>query len=471
MWVRDHLGGLWDDEDSVSWYPRDGRPGLSPAQPATVCVLQFPLNLSDRQAVEAVRCRTDSTQVLAAARELTRLELVLKAVRAALEEASRDTPNVLDDLVDADRATRYGRPVRLPAQPSHPVTRLKQAGADACQLLQCLPSHRRGPRAEALGQIMVQNFLVDARGILRPRTEKDGRPTGAVRIISPYDPDARRAIRGNTRWNGYLVHVTETCDTDTRVNLITDIATTSPIRDTQALSGVHVRLHTRQLPPTQPLVGGGYISTALLNDSARDHRVQLVGPVKASGAWQKKEQTGFTRDGVTTDFDRRQVTCPNGQTSTTWLETPAMAPYTAARFASRQCAPCPDRPARTRGKSARTVNFLPRHLHELQAGNRTDQQDPPLEAALRHPVRRRRHHLRTGQRSPSPPQPLPRPPQDPRPTHPDRHRHQPRTPCLTSASPSPQRSHSVPALPRLTRPDLGMLVAAKQMNQALLIFS
>jgi hypothetical protein len=42
-----------------------------------------------------------------------------------------------------------------------------------------------------------------------------------------------------------------------------------------------------------------------------------------------------------------------------------MAPYTAARFASRQCAPCPDRPARTRGKSARTVNFLPRHSNAL----------------------------------------------------------------------------------------------------------
>ncbi len=198
MWVHDHLDGLWSDEDFLSWYPRDGRPGLSPAQLATVCVLQFLLNLSDRQAVEAVRCRidfkyalamnlddlgfrhsvltdfrdrlgqgdradhllslvldrlreagmikergrqrTDSTQVLSAARELTRLELVLEAVRAALEEASRDTPHVLDDLVDAAWATRYGRPVRLPAQPSHPVTRLKQAGADACRLLESLPT-------------------------------------------------------------------------------------------------------------------------------------------------------------------------------------------------------------------------------------------------------------------------------------------------------------------------------------------
>ncbi|MHB6904578.1 transposase [Streptomyces sp. DB-54] len=141
MWVRDPLDGLWHDEDLAGWYPRDGRPGPSPAQPATICVLQFLLDLSDRQAVEAVRCRidftyalamdlddpgfhhsvlshfrerlthdgradrlldlalarlkeaglvtertaqrTDSTHALAAVRDLTRLELVIEAVRAA----------------------------------------------------------------------------------------------------------------------------------------------------------------------------------------------------------------------------------------------------------------------------------------------------------------------------------------------------------------------------------------------------
>src|SRR2546429_7029971 len=59
MWVRDRLDGLWADEDFASWYPRDGRPGISPAQLATVSVLQFLLDLSDRDAAEAVRCRLD----------------------------------------------------------------------------------------------------------------------------------------------------------------------------------------------------------------------------------------------------------------------------------------------------------------------------------------------------------------------------------------------------------------------------
>lgn len=65
IWVRDRLDGLWCDEDFADWYPRYGRPGLSPAQLATVCVLQFLLGLSDRQAAEAVRCRIDFKYAMA----------------------------------------------------------------------------------------------------------------------------------------------------------------------------------------------------------------------------------------------------------------------------------------------------------------------------------------------------------------------------------------------------------------------
>ncbi|WP_222932839.1 transposase [Nocardia yunnanensis] len=158
MWIRDRLETLWSNEDFADWYPRDGRPGLSPAQLATVCVLQYVLDLSDRQAAEAVRCRidfkyalglelddpsfhhsvlsdfrdrlaeadradrlldlalarlteaglvrerttarTDSTHVLAAVRDLTRLELVTEAVRAALEELARIAAHLLIGLVD-----------------------------------------------------------------------------------------------------------------------------------------------------------------------------------------------------------------------------------------------------------------------------------------------------------------------------------------------------------------------------------
>jgi hypothetical protein len=76
MWVRDRLGGLWQDEDFAGWYSRHGRPGLSPAQLATVSVPQFVLNLSDRRTAEAVRCRIDFTYALG-------LESVIRALPMA----------------------------------------------------------------------------------------------------------------------------------------------------------------------------------------------------------------------------------------------------------------------------------------------------------------------------------------------------------------------------------------------------
>jgi hypothetical protein len=158
-------------EDFADWYSRDGRPGLSPAQLATVGVLQFLLGLSDRQAAEAVRCRIDFTYAqamelddpgvhhsvladfrerlaqgdragrlldlaparmkaarprprahhpahrlhprsVAAVRDLTRLELFTEAVRAALEEVSArgSCPSATDGHWPERRRTGWGRP-------------------------------------------------------------------------------------------------------------------------------------------------------------------------------------------------------------------------------------------------------------------------------------------------------------------------------------------------------------------------
>ncbi len=54
--IRDHPDGLWSDEDFAPGYLRDGKPGLSPAQLAIVCVLAFLMELSNRRIAE-IGCR------------------------------------------------------------------------------------------------------------------------------------------------------------------------------------------------------------------------------------------------------------------------------------------------------------------------------------------------------------------------------------------------------------------------------
>jgi transposase len=241
LWVRDRLDGLWDDEDFAGWYPQDWRPGISPAQLATVSVLQFLLDLPDRDAAEAVRCRidfkyalgldlddpgfhhsvlgdfrdrlveegradrlldlalarlkeaglvrertaqrTDSTHVLAAVRDLTRLELVTEAVRAAVEEVACTAAHALEGLVDDEWGCCYGRQIRLGKNPARPKTRMNEAGADARRLLEHLaagfPGLLRGPRMEALRQVVA-------------RTTTGTRPGGCASATTRAAPACRR---------------------------------------------------------------------------------------------------------------------------------------------------------------------------------------------------------------------------------------------------------------------------------------
>ncbi|MFD7447301.1 IS1182 family transposase [Streptomyces sp. NPDC059909] len=453
IWVRDRLDGLWCDEDFADWYPQDGRPGLSPAQLATVCVLQFLLGLSDRQAAEAVRCRidfkyamamelddpgfhhsvladfrdrlaedgradrlldlalarlkeaglvrerttqrTDSTHVLAAVRDLTRLELITEAVRAALEEVAGTSPHLLDELVDEDWGLRYGRPVRLGKNPTKPKTRILATGNDAVRLLEHLDRHgadrTSGPRVQALGQIMVQNYHHDAAGHLRWRTaEKEGGPglpPSSRAIVSPYDTSARYARHGHIiSWKGFSAHLTETCAPD-GPNVITDVATTAATtHDSQVLPGIHTRLARRGLLPAEHLVDAGYTSLPHLEQATREHQVTVSGPLRSNPTRQHRQNEGFARDDFHIDYDRQQVTCPQGQVSQGWhgpypTSSPTAAPLIVARFTKSQCRPCPVRSRCTSTvDSARTVGFPPRELRDLQLRVRTEQQTPQWKA-------------------------------------------------------------------------------------------
>ncbi|UKY48569.1 hypothetical protein [Streptomyces inhibens] len=145
--------------------------------------------------------RADSTHVLAAVRDLTRLELITEAVRAALEETAGTAPHLLVGLVDEEWGRRYGRPVRLDKNPTRPKTRINTTGEDAVRLLEHLREHGAGrafgPRLQALRQILVQNYYRDAAGRLRWRTADDGGlPPSSLAIVSPYDPTVRYARRG-----------------------------------------------------------------------------------------------------------------------------------------------------------------------------------------------------------------------------------------------------------------------------------
>ncbi|WP_234543580.1 hypothetical protein [Streptomyces shenzhenensis] len=92
------------------------------------------------------------------------------------------------------------------------------------------------------------------------------------------------------------------------------MATTSAAtNDGQALTGIHTRLTRRGLLPAEHLVDGGYTSLVHLERASREHQVTVSGPLPGIHTRQHRRNEGFDRDDFHIDFDRRQVTCPQGQ--------------------------------------------------------------------------------------------------------------------------------------------------------------
>lgn len=212
------------------------------------------------------------------------------------------------------------------------------------------------PAIEVLRRTWVQRYLV-GEGQVRLREPKD-QPPAAEQMGSPYEDEARYATKRATRWVGYKVHVTETCDDDLP-HLITDVGTTiAPASDVDQLVPIQERLASRQIPPAEHVVDTGYMRTSNLVTSQQEHQIDLVGTMDDDRQWQAKAPDAFDLAQFQIDWEARSVTCPNGQSSTGWSEsrTARQRSQVHVQFAPAACAACPVRAHCTRAKAG------PRHL-------------------------------------------------------------------------------------------------------------
>jgi hypothetical protein len=255
--------------------------------------------------------------------------------------------------------------------------------------------------------MLVQNYLtvIDQRGrevIKRREAQVEGLPPGRSRITSPYDLDARWGVKRDTFWNGYKVHVTETCDTgaarddDTATSshgddgaaappphLIVNVETTdATVPDSQMTEPVHDRLGRRGLLPGEHYVDSGYPSAELLVSSLADFGITLVTPMLADTSPQARAGAGFDRTAFAIDFDNRQATCPQGHASSHWNPVSQRGTDTIViTFAKGTCGSCPVRAQCTTSASGRRqLTVHPRQVHEAQLAARAAQDTRDFQA-------------------------------------------------------------------------------------------
>jgi transposase len=345
MTMRDVVGAIYTNDHFADLYPPVGQHGQPPWRLALVTLMQFSENLTDRQAADAVRgridwkyalsldltdagfdysvlsefrtrlitgaaeerlltamCkvfidrdllkargtqRTDSTHIVAAVRDLNRLEIVGETLHHALNVLAQIVPEWLKTQVTAEWVLRYGKRFADYQQPKDKAERqelAKTIGRDGLSLLRALygdsaPPHLATvPAVEILRQVWVQQFYVEDGAL----TWRDITicPPSSVMIASPYDLDSRYSEKRGQTWRGYKVHVTETCDDDTP-HVITHVETTlATDQDVTVVDGIHQALEQQALLPQDHLVDGAYTSGEKLVSSQQGYQIDLIGPMR-----------------------------------------------------------------------------------------------------------------------------------------------------------------------------------------------
>jgi len=271
--------------------------------------------------------RTDSTVVLGAVRTLNRLEMVGETLRHALDSLAVVAPEWTRHYTQPDWVDRYGSRImnhRLLTSQEQRDAYAEQIGSDGLSLLSAILDAsspvwlREIPAVRILHTVWIQSYTWKEDGQLRWR-RVDELPPASVAIYSPFDAQARFSTKRQTRWVGYKVHLTETCD-EQLPRIITTVKTTLATTDDGDMTmPIHEALQTRDLLPADHLVDTAYIDAELLVSSQESYGVNLVGPTRIDTSWQARQvESGFAAENFKVDWEKQQATCPMGKTSQYW---------------------------------------------------------------------------------------------------------------------------------------------------------
>ena len=354
--MRDELGTFYKDADFDDLFPKRGQPAFSPWRLALITVMQFAEGLSDRKAAEAVRSRidwkyalsleledsgfdfsilsefrqrllskgkeagllermlegfqakkllksggtqrTDSTHILAKVRYLSRMESVVETLRAALNELAEFFPEWLKTQITPRWFELYSRRIeeyRLPKGEKSRQEYINEVGNHGFDLLKAIDGSdseklKNLPMVKLLEQMWKQQLEIKGGKVCFLAAEKLA-PVGE-RFDSPYDAEAKFGKKRSTGWQGYKVHLTETCGED-NPHVITNVITTAAfLPDTEVNFKIHEELKEKGLSPGIHLVDAGYPENEWMLKSQKEG-IRVIGPARPNHHWQAKEGKGF----------------------------------------------------------------------------------------------------------------------------------------------------------------------------------
>ena len=409
--LAEHRRRLFPDEVFADLFrSRTGRPSVPADVVATVLVAQSLEGLSDREAIERLRCdirwkvacglslddegfhpttltywrnrlrASDAPErIFDAVRQVVAETGVLKGrSRRALDSTVLDdavaTQDTVTQLVSQIRRVRRLIPVATEVEVSaHDYTSVSRPACDwddpeaRSRLVSGLVNDALAV-LDAVDDVDLDQAGQEAVGLLalvagqdveegdEPGSWRIVRGTAKDRVVSTVDPDSRHAHKSRRSYrDGFKAHVA----VEPATGLITATTLTAGnVYDGQAVT----TLLDVEDEPVEVLADSAYGSGQTRAELTAAGHDQTIKPLPLRPA----VPGGFTIDDFTIDLDARTVSCPGGHTV-------PILDSGRAKFRSR-CDGCPMRSRCTRNKQGRTVKVHPHHDELARA--RTDSADP-----------------------------------------------------------------------------------------------
>lgn len=411
--LADHREMLFPDELFADLFPSGrGRPSVPAPVAATVMVLQSLEGLSDREAMERLRCDlrwkvatglaldhegfhpTTLTYWRRRLRSSNRPERIFDAVRNVIAQTgvlSRSTRRALDSTVLDDAVATQDTVTQLAAQirrvrrevpaaagvevSAHDYSRagkpdcdwadpaareqlISQLVGDALTILAALEDvELDGSQAEAVGLLA----LVAGQDVEPGEDEgcwRIARRTAKDRVISTVDPESRHVHKNRRTYrDGFKAHVSVEPDTG--------LIAAAKLTAGNAPDGpTGVELLAGEDGPVEVLADSAYSSADTLIALTDAEHTTVIKP------WPTRRMTSHPQAFTITDFHvdtaAGTATCPAGQTVT-------ISPAGAARFTTR-CHACPLRDRCTTAKRGKILTI--HHHYDVHATARAAAADP-----------------------------------------------------------------------------------------------
>ena len=311
--------------------------------------------------------RMDSTQIASNIVSASRLRLLVEAVQRVervLNEADRARLSETFAPYIQDSAGHYTYRVKgKQAQQEH----LQQIGQTIHALLQELKSAYATELAyQVLGRIFAENFNLLESG---PRAKENTEITSAC-LQSVDDLEASYRTKGSGHYKGYVANITETCDPENEIQLITKVQVApNNVDDGQLLAEALPNLKERTAVEIM-ITDGGY-GSEVSDDALQEQEVTLI-QTAIRGVQPSADKFSLS-DFVIEQNEKGEpnwLTCPQGHS------VPVLAGRTTGwqvRFDPSLCSACPFQEkgrCRTQPQKRDPRYLLTFTTHEMRAAQR-----------------------------------------------------------------------------------------------------